>query len=182
MEKLKLGILIVLLALAACATPQPPEKRHSAFELQRYRPTDFVWPDSAVAAERALLAEEMTRLRARLTLPPGPERDAQLPAALAAVMLFNIEIDAAREPLLTALPGLARKSADTQRALLTAAYALYRAEAAPLVRPLLPALGGAREFAIAAYLLLKADPAAAPRCARPWHGAPTAAMSRVCEP
>lgn len=161
MEKLRLVCTLLALALAGCATP-PPEQRHSAAELQRYRPADFAWADTATAAERALLSEETTRLRARLALPPGPERDAALPAVLAAVMLFNIEIDAARGPLLAALPGLAQHPADTQRALLTAAYTLYPAEAAPLVKPLLPLLAGPREFAIAAYLLLKADPASAP--------------------
>jgi hypothetical protein len=45
--------------------------------------------------------------------------------------------------------------------LLTASHALYPELAAPLLWPLLPRLNGPREYAIAAYTLLKVDPSAA---------------------
>ena len=160
MEKLK-GLLVLALVavLTGCAVP---EKRHSPAELQAYRPQDFRWPAAAQAAERARLEAERAQIRERLALPAGAERDAQLPAALAAIMLFNVEIDAGRAPLLAALPGLGSATPEQQRALLTAAHTLYAKEAAPLIVPLLPQLQGAREFAIAVHVLLKADPSAAP--------------------
>lgn len=149
----KLMAVALLLLLAACAVP---EKRHSAAELQAYRPQHFAWPAAARQAEQAMLAQERARLVERLADP------AELPAALGAIMLFNIEIDAGRGPLLAALPDLAAQPVERQRALLTAAHTLYASETAPLLWPLLGQLKSPREFAIAAYTLLKADPSTAP--------------------
>ena len=72
-------------------------------------------------------------------------------------MLFNIEVESARAPLLAAIPDLANKSSDYQRQILTAAFALYPVESAPLVLNIMPQLSTPREFAIAAYLVLKAQ-------------------------
>ncbi|MDN3920315.1 hypothetical protein [Roseateles violae] len=151
--KQRLAPCLLALLLAACAAP---EKRHSPAELQAYRSADFSWPAAAQRAELSMLALERERLPQRLADPT------QLPAALAAIMLFNIEIDAGRAPLLAALPALSAQPAERQRLLLTAAHTLYAADAAPLLWPLLSKLAGPREFSIAAYTLLKADAAAAP--------------------
>lgn len=153
------------LLLAACATQPPPatEKRYSAAELLALTPGDFAWPATSVAGERALREGALAELRARIALPPGPERDAALPAILGAVALFNTEVETARPLLLAALPGLGARDAETQRALLTAAHAHYATDAAPLLWPLLPQLRESKPFAIAAYTLLQADAGAAER-------------------
>jgi hypothetical protein len=155
------------LLLAACAPlkPQPPsaEKRYSAAELLALQPADFSWPATSTDGERALREAAVADIRARLALPPGPERDAALPRLFDLVAQYNAGIDAARPLLLEALPTLGQRDAETQRALLTAAHTLYPAEAAPLIWPLLPQLTASKPFAIAAYTLLLADPGAAER-------------------
>jgi hypothetical protein len=161
-----LPALLLALALAGCAPlkPQPPsEKRYSAAELLALQPAAFTWPAASADGERTRREAAVAGIRARIAMPPGPERDAALPALLDAVAQYNAEIDAARPLLLEALLKLGQRDADAQRALLTAAHTLYPAESAPLLWPLLPQLSGSKPFAIAAYTLLQADPGAAPR-------------------
>lgn len=155
------------LALAACAPLQPQqpqqpptEKRYTAPQLLALRPADFSWPATSADGEHALRESAIADIRARLALPPGAERDAALPKLFDLVAQYNAEIDAARPLLLDALPALAGRDAETQRALLTAAHTLYPAEAAPLLWPLMPQLTASKPFAIAAYTLLQADPTA----------------------
>ncbi len=162
----RLLLALLALALAACAPlrPQKPaEKRYGAAELLALQSGAFSWPAASREGEQTRREAIRADIRARLALPPGPERDAALPGLFDAVAQFNLEIDAARPLLLQALPTLAARDADTQRALLTAAHTLYPAEAAPLLWPLLPQLTASKPFAIAAYTLLQADPGAAPR-------------------
>jgi len=162
----RLLLLLLALALAACAplTPRPPaEKRYTAAELLALRPADFSWPATSAAGERALREAALADIRARIALPPGPERDAALPRLFDLVAQYNLEADAARPLLLDALPTLAQRDAETQRALLTAAHTLYPREAAPLIWPLLSQLTASKPFAIAAYTLLQADADAVPR-------------------
>ncbi|MFN3861492.1 MAG: hypothetical protein ACK4R2_08470 [Roseateles sp.] len=157
---------LLALLLSACAPfkpAAPPERRFTAPELLALAPADFAWSATSAAGEQALREQALADMRARIALPPGPQRDAALPAILDAVALFNTEIDAARPLLLAALPGLAARDADYQRALLTAAHAHYAADAAPLLWPLLPQLRESKPFAIAAYTLLQADAGAAGR-------------------
>ncbi|HEY1128163.1 MAG TPA: hypothetical protein VGF12_02055 [Roseateles sp.] len=152
---------LLALALAACAplTPQKPaEKRYTATELLALRPADFSWPASSTDGERALRDGVLADIRARIALPPGPERDAALPRLFDLVAQYNLEIDAARPLLLEALPTLGRRDPDTQRALLTAAHALYAADAEPALLTLLPELQTSKPFAIAAYTLIAARP------------------------
>lgn len=161
-----LTLLATALLLAACAPLQPAPsggKRYTAAELLALRPADLQWPATSVDGERALRERAVADIRAGLALPPGPARDAALPKALDLVAQYNAEIDTARPVLLQALPTLGLRDADAQRALLTAAHTLYPAESAPLIWPLLPQLTTSKPFAIAAYTLLQADPAAAPR-------------------
>lgn len=162
-----LFLLSAAVLLAACAPlkPQekPAEKRFSAPELLALQPGNFSWPATSTDGERALRDTAIADIRARIALPPGPERDAALPRLFDLVAQYNAEIAAARPLLLEALPTLGQRDADTQRALLTAAHTLYPAEAAPLLWPLLPQLTASKPFAIAAYTLLQADPGAVQR-------------------
>lgn len=153
------------LLLAACApfTPQtapPAEKRYAAAELRALQPGDLAWPATSTDGERAGREAAVADIRARLALPPGPERDAALPRLFDLVAQYNAEIDAARPVLLQALPTLATRDAEYQRALLTAAHTLYAPQAAPLLWPLLPQLTASKPYAIAAYTVLRADPRA----------------------
>ncbi len=157
----RLLITLLALALAACAAqkPQPTaEKRYSAAELLALKPADLRWPATSTDGERALRGAALADIRARIALPPGPERDATLPRLFDLVAQYNLEIDAARPLLLQALPTLASRDADYQRALLTAARALYAVEAQSAVQPLLPQLTASKPFAIAAYTLKAANP------------------------
>ncbi len=163
-----LFVLSAALLLAACAPlkPAPPaEKRYTATELLALRPADLSWPAMSVDGERALREAAVADIRARIALPPGPERDAALPKLFDLVAQYNAEIDAARPLLLEALPTLGQRDADTQRALLTAAHTLYATDAEPLLWQLLPQLTQSKPFAIAVYTLLQARPGTAPTLA-----------------
>ncbi|RZJ05040.1 MAG: hypothetical protein EOP39_20305 [Rubrivivax sp.] len=166
---LRLPLVLLTLALAACAPLQPQqkpaEKRYTAAELMALKPADFAWPATSTDGERALRETALADVRTRIALAPGPERDATLPTLFDLVAQYNAEIDAARPLLLESLPTLGQRDAEFQRALLTAAHALYPAEAAPLIWPLLPQLSASKPFAIAAYTLLQADPGAGPQIA-----------------
>lgn len=162
-------LALLALVLAACAplpSQQPqPEKRYTAAELRALQPSDFAWPATSEAGERALRSQALADIHSVLALPPGPARDAALPALFDRVAHHNAEIDAARPLLLAALPTLGQREPEFQRALLTAAHTLYAAEAAPLLWPLLPQLTASKPFAIAAATLLQAEPDAAVRLA-----------------
>ena len=165
--KLRLLLALLTLALTACA-PLPPqqkpaEKRYTAAELLALSSADLAWPGVSTDGERALREAALADIRARITLPPGPERDAALPRLFDLVAQYNAEAPAARPLLLEALPTLGQREPEFQRALLTAAHTLYPAESAPLIWPLLPQLTASKPFAIAAYTLLQADGAAADR-------------------
>lgn len=157
----RLLLTLLALALAACAplSPhKPAEKRYSGAELLALRPADFSWPAASADGERALREAALADIRARIALPPGPERDAALPGLFDRVAQYNLETAAARPLLLDALPTLGSRDPETQRALLTAAHTLYAADAEPAVRALLPALTASKPFAIAAYTLIAARP------------------------
>lgn len=157
----RLLIAPLALALAACAPlkPQPgPEKRYSAAELLALKPGDFSWPAMSTAGERAQREAALADIRARIALPPGPERDAALPRLFDLVAQYNLEIDTARPLLLEVLPMLGSRDAEYQRALLTAARTLYAVQAEPALQPLLPQLKTSKPFAIAAYTLKAANP------------------------
>jgi len=155
--------LATALLLAACATQAPPPtpgKRYSAAELLALKPGDFSWPATSASGERVLHDAVLADIRARIALPPGPERDAALPRLFDLVAQYNLEIEAARPLLLQALPTLASRDPNFQRALLTAAHTLYTGDAAvqAALQPLLTQLSLSRPFAIAAYTLKAANP------------------------
>ncbi|MBL8517406.1 MAG: hypothetical protein JNM76_10625 [Betaproteobacteria bacterium] len=129
------------------------EKRHSPAEIAVYQPADFVAP-IASETERTRLHAELRARIARAVAQSGEDPG----DALWAVKFLNQAEDAGRVLTLAALPRLGEMSAPAQRAVLDAAHALYAAEAAPLTLPLLQAIVTPREFAMAAYVVLRADP------------------------
>ena len=153
----RLAPVLLAALLSACSTS--PDTRHSAADLQRYQPADFIWPATSSQGELAMRTAEIARLRERLAMPIGPASDAELPAALAAAMLFNTDIELAKARLQEALPRVGAMDTNAQRALLSAAHALDPAGHAATLTALLPQLVTPREFAIASYALLRADAA-----------------------
>jgi hypothetical protein len=150
-------------ALAGCtqlpqqAPPSPTSPQRTVPELLALKTSDFKSEQNSRAGEQALREAQLQEVRTVLDLPPGPELDSKLPAALEAVALFNSEKPKARAQLLAALPTLPQKPPAYQRALLSFAHTLFWADAAPLVQPLLPQISTPREFAIAEYTVLRAD-------------------------
>lgn len=165
-ESMRVVLILAACALAGCMQlPQAPQTTQTGKptprtvpELLALKTADFQSPQNAAAGEQALREAQLQAARATLALPPGPELDARLPAALEAVALFNTEKPKAREQLMAALPALAQKPPAYQRSVLSFAHTLFWNDAAPLIKPLLPALTTPREFAIAAYTVLRAEP------------------------
>jgi hypothetical protein len=150
-------------AMTITVTPRPqpidlPNRTHTPEELRSYRVSDFraPWP----VGERERYAKELALTRSALALPAGAARDAELGAALARVLLYGFERDAARVALLEALPRLAAQPARAQLAWLHGAHALAAEAAAPLLLVQLAAVRTPREFAAAAHVVLSGQPAA----------------------
>lgn len=155
-----LTLAVINLLLAGCASPPRSvdpsgTMRRTVPELMALRPKDLATALASREGERTVFDSEVAALRKALTLPPGPEADEALPGALASAAFFNVEKDLARTALLNALPSAPEKSAAYQRGLLSAAHTSYWKDAAPLIAPLLPKIKTPREFAIAAYTLLR---------------------------
>jgi hypothetical protein len=150
----------IVLLLAGCAAPPRAldpsgTARRSVPELMALRPQDLNAALTSREGERAVYAGEVAAMRAALTLPPGAEFDEKLPAALSAAAFFNVEKELARTALLAALPSAHDQSAAWQRGVLSAAHTMYWHDAAPFLPSLLPKIKTPREFAIAAYTLLR---------------------------
>ncbi len=172
--RLEAMMAMTMLVLAGCAVQpvSPPvpgapgaAPRRTVAQLQSLKPSDFKSPMNSQAGERALFDAQVLELRNTLALPQGPELDAKLPAALEAVALFNVEKPLALQQLLAALPTVAQKPAPYQRAVLSFAHTLFWRESAALIVPQLPLLKTPREFAIAAYTVLRADAGTTSRAA-----------------
>ena len=162
------ALVAAMVLLAGCATPQrnvdaSGAVRRTVPELMALRPTALNAALTSQAGERAVFDQEAATLRTVLALPPGPEADEKLPSALSAAAHFNIEKDLVRAHLLAVLPNAHEKSAGYQRAVLSAAHTQFWIEAAPLMRALLPRIKTPREFAIAAYTMLRNDDSLAQR-------------------
>lgn len=156
------------LLLAACSqlprTPAPspestPGGPFSPAALQALRPAQFRSTVGTAVQAQDRWVNDRTRIRTAAAQALAAPRDGvalrEFAQALRLVAHYRAEIDSARPALLAALPALDDQPADIQRPLLTAAYTLYAVDAAPLLRPLLPRLATAREFAIAAYALMQ---------------------------
>ena len=159
---LSLFLVLSVALLSGCAqSPRsgesPTTVRRTIAELQALRPEDFTAALTSRDGERSVFNTELVSMRATFALPDGAEFDEKLPTALSGAALFNVEKDAARLALLRALPSLHLKPAAFQRGVLSAAHTQFWNEAAPFVPELLPKITTAREFAIAAYTLLRAS-------------------------
>ncbi len=155
------AVALLAFLLAGCSTPPRSVDasgavRRTVPELVALRPASLSHGLTSVAGERAVYELEVAAMRAAFALPPGAEADEKLPAALNAALHFNTDLDTARERLLAALPRAAAQPAAWQRNVLSAAHAQFSREAAPLIAPLLAQIRTPREFAIAAYTLLRA--------------------------
>ena len=164
---LRLSLVVAMLLLAGCAMPPRSDPsgvaRRTVPELAALRPAALNASIASQVGERAVFEAEAALLRAALALPPGLEADEKLPGALRAAALFNIEKEAVLVHMLKVLPNISDKPAAYQREVLTAAHTQYWREAAPLIPALLPKIKTPREFAIAAYTLLRDDDAATHR-------------------
>jgi hypothetical protein len=151
------GCVAVVVALMSACSTITEEKRHSPEELARYSVADFVAPIASATGEREEAHDGAEKIATAWALRGQPDTTDALPAALWAVSFFNRDLDKGRDLLLAALPTLATKAAAYQRALLSSAHQLYFREAAPLLRNLLGEIATPREFAIAAYTILRAN-------------------------
>jgi hypothetical protein len=156
--------IAVVSALLAAGCASPPKDANSVADVRRtvpelmaLRPKDFNAALTSRAGEAAVFDAEVAATRATLALPDGAEADEKLPGALSAAALFNVEKELARTALLRALPNAHEKNAAYQRGVLSAAHTQFWNEAAPLLPALLPKIKTPREFAIAAYTLLRSD-------------------------
>jgi outer membrane murein-binding lipoprotein Lpp len=168
MQRSAFSVFVVIVAavlLAGCAAParidSTKSARRSVTELLALRPKDFNTTLTSRAGEAAVFEAEVASMRSVFALPDGAELEEKLPSALSAAAHFNVEKDLARSALLRALPNVAEKPAPYQRAVLSAAHTQFWNEAAPFIPSLLPNVKTPREFAIAAYVLLRSDNSAA---------------------
>ena len=148
--------------LAGCSTPQRSVDasgavRRTVAELAALRPASIAHGLTSATGERAVYETEIAAMRMAFALPPGPEANEKLPAALNTALHFNTDLDTARDRLLAALPSAVTQPPAWQRNVLSAAHAQFAREAAPMIPPLLPQIRTPREFAIAAYSLLRAN-------------------------
>lgn len=142
-------------------------RRHSPADIAGYELTRFSAPIASAEGARQARAAAMVQV-ARAAA--GGADDATVADALRAVAFYDTEShggESGRQVLQATLGDTARplftRSADFQRAVLTAAFALDAARSAPVIEPMLDRLATPREFAIAAYTLRRADGGAAQR-------------------
>ena len=161
-KSLSFAALFFIVVVTGCATPPRSVDaggavRRTVPELVALRPAAMNAALTSQAGERAVYETEIANLRAALALPPGPEADEKIPAALSAAAHFNVERELVRERLLALLPSSHEKSPAYQRGLLSVAHTLYAKDVAPWIPDLLPRIKTPREFAIGAYTLLRAN-------------------------
>jgi hypothetical protein len=156
------GSVVVVLLGAGCSV-LPEQKRHTPEEIARYQPSDFVAPIASTDGERLAREASYQKIRDALALPVGVDPDNIIPGALWNIGFLNVEREGGLRLVLGALPGLANKDAAYQRGVLSAAYTFYAKESAYLIAPLLAQINTPREFAIAAYALLRSDDSLAQR-------------------
>lgn len=155
-----LGLGFMLLLLAGCSSILP-EKRHSPAEIAAYTPQTFASAVATAAGEQNQREADIANIRAVFAQPIFAGAAANVSGALWSIAFLNTEKDGGQKLVLAALDymlqSMVEVSADTQRAVLSAAYAHYPLESATRLSNLLPKLNTPRQFAIAAYALLKAD-------------------------
>jgi hypothetical protein len=165
MHTLKLIALILLTTLTGCAGIVG-ERRHTPAEIAAYRPQDFVAPIASSEGERAVAAERLEKIRAALAQPSASatgDEDSGTPGALWAIAFLNADRAQGLGLLLNALVDVDTKPVDFQRAVLSAAYTMYARESASALLPLLDRIATPREFAVAAYAIVRANDSPATR-------------------
>jgi starvation-inducible outer membrane lipoprotein len=161
--KVKAGLVAAAVMLLSACSILPTEKRHMPAEIAAYQSVDFVAPIASADGERIARESGLKLIQEAIALPPGVDPNEIVPTALGNISFLNTEKAAGLTLLMNTLPTLANRDAAYQRGVLTFAYANFPAEAAPQVRGLLVQLRSPREFAIAAYTLLKASDAVGER-------------------
>ena len=155
-----LGIAL-LATLSGCAgLTGEKERRHTPAEIAAYRPADFIAPIASGKGERMAVAEREARIRDALRAPASPangDEDSGAPGALWAIAFLNRDRAEGLGILQGALIAIDTKPVDFQRAVLSAAYTMSARESVPSIWPLLDRINTPREFAIAAYTMLKAQ-------------------------
>lgn len=158
LAKLVLGSMV--LVVVGCSSILP-EKRHSPAEIAAYTPQTFSSSLATSAGEQSQREADIAAMHAVFAQPVFAGPSANVSGALWNVGFLNTEKEGGQKLVLTALDYMLQSmvdvSADTQRAVLSAAHTYYPMESATRVRALLPALSTPRQFAIAAYALLKAE-------------------------
>lgn len=158
LAKLVLGSVVLL--VVGCSSILP-EKRHSPAEIAAYTPQTFSSAIATTTGEQSQRDTDIANIRATVAQPVFAGADANVSGALWSIGFLNTEKEGGQKLVLAALDYMLQSmvdvSADTQRAVLSAAYAHYPLESATRLSNLLPKLNTPRQFAIAAYALLKAD-------------------------
>jgi hypothetical protein len=151
-----------LLAGCSSLTVAPlgtPGKRHSPAEIAGYQAAQFSSPLASAAGAREAREKAMAAIA---KAEAGGADDDTVMQALRAVAFYNTQLDAGRRivraQLADTVRPLAQRPPEFQRAVLTAAHTFDAEGSAPLLAPLLDSLATPRQFAIAAYTLLRADP------------------------
>ncbi|OYU32329.1 MAG: hypothetical protein CFE39_03625 [Comamonadaceae bacterium PBBC2] len=144
-------------AKPAPPVPDAPPVSLTVAQVMALQPAAIKAPLTSLEGEHAVYTAAWASLQTYLTTPFDPSTDEGLPDALEAVPLFGWDAGLVRARLLHALPGLATKPVEYQRAVLTGAHTLFWAEAATPLMGLLPQITTPKEFAIAAYTVLRAS-------------------------
>ena len=164
MQPVRLLIPFVLLVVAGCAGISG-EKRHTPREIAAYQPQDFIAPIASAEGERVAVAERSEKIRLalaeRIATPDTAidDEDNGAPGALWAIAFLNADRSQGLRILQSALVDIEQRPVDFQRAVLSAAYTMYANESATTLLSLLDRIATPREFAIAAYAILKANDA-----------------------
>ena len=161
MRPYRLVFIALLLTLAGCVGIVG-EKRHTPAEIAAYKPGDFIAPIASTEGERAAVAERAEKIRAALASPSATiegDENSGAPGALWAIAFLNADRAQGLSILQSALVDIDARPADFQRAVLSAAYTMYPRESALRLVALLDRIITPREFAIAAYSILKASSA-----------------------
>jgi hypothetical protein len=155
---------LVVLLVAGCSSlvlEKPPEKRHSPAEIAVYTPQTFASAIATTAGEQSQREADIANIRAVFAQPVFAGTGANVSGALWSIAFLNTEKEGGQKLVLAGLDYMLQSMVDvspeTQRALLSAAYAHYPLESATRLSALLPKLNTPRQFAIAAYGLLQAS-------------------------
>jgi hypothetical protein len=156
--------IVFLAALSGCASVTE-QKRHNAEDIARYTVNDFTAVIASADGERAEREAITANIRAAIALPVGTDPNLQIPGALWNIGFLNDKSlrDQALPMLQAALPSLGEKDSAYQRGILSGAHALYARESAPMLATILDQIKTPREFAMAAYTILRVDDSAAQR-------------------